>query len=198
MASRRVQPGCQWSEDLASILEGLGKAESDARQLVESLTDAQLNWQSATGRTWSIVQCLDHLAKTNTLYAEAMQSAVRKTPSGRQPTRGQIRPGWLERQFIKSMDAPARMKFRAPRKVIPAGSRTREEALATFCASHQEIRSLIAECGEVDLNRVRFRSPFIWAVRLTVGTGFLLMAAHERRHLWQARQVRSLIEALAA
>jgi hypothetical protein len=198
VVSEKVQPGCQWSEDLASILDGFGKAETDARQLVESLTDAQLNWQAATGRTWSIAQCFDHLAKTNTFYTEAMRCAVRKTPPGAQPRRDQIRPGWLEQQFIKSMDAPARKKFRAPRKVIPASFRTGDEVLATFCASHQEIRSLIAECGDVDLNMVRFKSPFVWAARFTVGTGFLLMSAHERRHLWQAKQVRSLVEALAA
>lgn len=198
MASESVQPGCQLSEDLVSILDDLGKAETDARQLVENLTDAQLNWQPAAGKTWSIAQCLDHLAKTNTFYTEAMCYAARKTPPGTRPRQGQIRPGWLERQLIKSMDAPARKKFRAPKKVIPAGFRTGEEVLAAFRTSHQEIRSLIAKCGDLDMNRVRFKSPFFWAARFTVGSGFLLMAAHERRHLWQAKQVRSFIEALAA
>ena len=116
MASESVQPGCQLPEDLVSILDDLGKTETDARQLVESLTDAQLNWQPAAGKTWSIAQCLDHLAKTNTLYADAMRCAVRNTPPGTRPRRGQIQPGWLESQFIKSMDAAARKKFRAPRR----------------------------------------------------------------------------------
>ena len=82
--------------------------------------------------------------------------------------------------------------------MIPAGFRRREEVLAAFCTSHQEIRSLIEECGDLDLNRVRFKRPFFWAARFTVGSGFLLMAAHERRHLWQAKQVLSFIETLAA
>lgn len=176
-----------------SVLDGLEKAETDARQLVESLTDTQLNWQATAGKTWSIAQCLDHLAKTNTFYTEAMRCAVRKTPPVKRTRLGPIRPGWLERQFIKSMDAPARKKFSAPKKVIPAEFRTGAEVLAAFCVSHQQMRSLIAECGDVDLNRVRFKSPFFWVARFTVGTGFLLMAAHERRHLWQAKQVLALI-----
>ena len=197
MASERLQPRCQLPEDLVSILDDLGKTETDARQLVESLTDAQLNWQPAAGKTWSIAQCLDHLAKTNTFYTEAMRCAVRRTVPGARPRRGRIQPGWLESQFIKSIDAPARRKFRAPRKVIPAGFRTGVEVLAAFCESHQEMRSLIAECGDLDLNTVRFKSPFVWAARFTLGTGFLLIAAHERRHLGQAKQVRFLIQAPA-
>lgn len=198
MASEKVQPGCQVPEDLVSILDGLEKAETKARQLVESLTDIQLNWQASVGKTWSIAQYLDHLAKTNTFYTEAMRCAMRKTPLGKRTRLGPIRPGWLERQLIMSMDAPARKKFSAPKTVIPADFRTVEEVLAAFRASHQEMRSLIAECGDVDLNRLRFKSRFVWAARFTVGTGFLLMAAHERRHLWQAKQVLAVIEARAA
>ena len=38
MASKTVQPGSQLPEDLVSILDGLGKTETDARQLVESIS----------------------------------------------------------------------------------------------------------------------------------------------------------------
>ncbi len=38
----------------------------------------------------------------------------------------------------------------------------------------------------VDKFRIRFPNPFLPALRFTVGAGFLIIAAHERRHLWQA------------
>ena len=57
MASETVRAGCQLPEDLVSILDSLGKAETDARQVVESLTDTQLTWQASVGKTWSIAQC---------------------------------------------------------------------------------------------------------------------------------------------
>jgi hypothetical protein len=92
------------------------------------------------------------------------------------------------------MDAPPGRKFRAPKKAVPTSHKNREEALAGFLSSHEEIRSLITEYNEIDLNRVRFKNPFVAILRFTVGTGLLVMAAHDRRHLWQARAVRSAID----
>ena len=93
------------------------------------------------------------------------------------------------------MDAPPRRKFRAPKKVQPAVFNGGEEVLAAFFGSHQEIRSVIQDCAGMDLNRFFwFRSPFVLWLSMTIGDGLLLMAAHERRHLWQAKHVCSLIE----
>lgn len=58
------------------------------------------------------------------------------------------------------MDALARKKFSAPKKVIPAGFGTGEEVLVEFYASHQEMRSLIAECGNFDLKGFDSRAHF--------------------------------------
>jgi hypothetical protein len=33
------------------------------------------------------------------------------------------------------------------------------------------------------------KSPAVSWIRLPLGSGFALMVAHERRHLWQARNV---------
>src|SRR5215469_8329081 len=38
-------------------------------------------------------------------------------------------------------------------------------------------------------NRVRFWNPFLPGLRFTVGTGFEIIARHERRHLLQAERV---------
>ena len=40
-----------------------------------------------------------------------------------------------------------------------------------------------------DLSKARVQSPASRWIRLDLGAGFALMAAHERRHLWQARRL---------
>jgi hypothetical protein len=50
------------------------------------------------------------------------------------------------------------------------------------------VRFLHAYAG-VDLAGVRFPNPFISAVRFSLATGLHVLAAHERRHLWQASNV---------
>jgi hypothetical protein len=51
------------------------------------------------------------------------------------------------------------------------------------------VRSVIEVVSDMDVNRIRFKNPFVPFFRFTVGTGLLVITAHDRRHLWQANQV---------
>ncbi|GAC1662091.1 MAG: DinB family protein [Candidatus Acidiferrum sp.] len=175
-------------EDLQAIADGLDKSDAEAREVVGGLNDAQVNWQPNDG-AWSIAQCLAHLAMTHAIYTNALRDAVQG--AGLVPRQRAIQPGWFGRYFIRTMDAPPRRKFTAPKKIVPQVSKSGAEVLADFLAAHQQTKSLVMECAELDLNRIRFKNPFIGVLRFTVGTGLLVMAAHDRRHLWQARQVRA-------
>ncbi|HEX4606444.1 MAG TPA: DinB family protein, partial [Candidatus Angelobacter sp.] len=57
--------------DLQAVLRDLERADDEARQLVNSLSDQQLNWQPGGGTGWSVAQCLDHMTQVNCLYATA-------------------------------------------------------------------------------------------------------------------------------
>ena len=174
-------------DDLQALLRDLDAADQEARQMAESLSEAQLNWQPADGKAWSVAQCLDHLAQVNTLYSSALRSAVRD--AGAVPQRhGPIKPGWFARWFIRAMEPP-RGKFKAQKKVLPAAHGSGSEVLRAFLTAHDGIRSLIYDAREMDLNRIRFTSPFIRLFHFPVGTGLLVIGAHDRRHLWQASQV---------
>ncbi|HET9364925.1 MAG TPA: DinB family protein [Candidatus Angelobacter sp.] len=81
-------------------------------------------------------------------------------------------------------------KFKSPRKVRPAAQQLNgAEVLKTFLAAHDQVRAVVEEARAVDLNRVRFRNPLLRFLPWTVGTGLLILGAHDRRHLWQAQQV---------
>jgi hypothetical protein len=49
---------------------------------------------------------------------------------------------------------------------------------------------MIADAADVDVNRATFVNPFLRFVRVKVSTGLSVVSAHDRRHLWQADQVR--------
>ncbi|MEX2663206.1 MAG: hypothetical protein WD227_14850 [Vicinamibacterales bacterium] len=48
------------------------------------------------------------------------------------------------------------------------------------------------------MNRATFQNPFIPVIRMRVSTGLHVVAAHDRRHLWQAEQVVHALRAAAA
>ena len=176
------------SADLPKILNDLDQADAEARRIVGSLNDQQMNWQPAPG-AWSVAQCLDHLAQINKIYVAALRDAVRKAPPGSKPRSGPIMPGLFSRWFIQVLEPPPRRKLKAPKKVIQLPPKTGPELLPAFLAAHDEIRALVEESREMDLNRIRFVNPFVPLIRFTVGTGLMVVGAHDRRHLWQAQQV---------
>lgn len=175
--------------DLRAIIDELDRTDQQARELVSSLSEAQLNWQPDGGTGWSVAQCLEHLAQSTALYTPALLAAVRKAKTSPAHTRKPIRPGWLGRLFIRELEPPPKRKIKAQKKVMPAAHLDGAEVLKAFLAAHTQVRALVEEAQELDLNRIRFRNPFLRLLPWTVGTGLMVIGAHDRRHLWQAQQV---------
>jgi DinB family protein len=178
-------------DDLARVLSDLDAADAEARRLVASLSEAQLQWQphNDAGAGWSVAQCLDHLARINAIYIAALRGAVQQSKPGSAPRRGPIQPGWFGRWFIAQMEPPVRRKLKAPKKAVPGPARTGPELLSAFIAAHDQVRALVHDSRELDLNKIRFTNPFISIIHFTVGTGLMVIGAHDRRHLQQANLV---------
>ena len=93
----------------------------------------------------------------------------------------------LRRVAGASGEAPV---ARTGTRAAGAGFRSREEILGAYHDAHTFVRRLIASAAEVDINRATFPNPFLRIIRMRVSTALLTLAAHDRRHLWQAEQVR--------
>ena len=52
------------------------------------------------------------------------------------------------------------------------------------------MRRFIRENHDLDLASIRFVNPFVAGVRFSLATGLHVITAHDRRHLWQAWNVR--------
>jgi hypothetical protein len=169
------------------IVSELDAADTRARSLAKGLTATQLNWQPRPG-AWSVGQCLEHLCISNEVYARPIAAALNGAPSGRVD---EITPGWFGRWFIRNYIEPTTQKTRAraPRKIAPVATRIDASILDRFIASNDKVRELVSLGCEHDVNRVRFKNPFVPLIRFTVGTGFQIIARHNHRHLLQAERV---------
>src|SRR3984893_78775 len=172
-----------WSVRLAADLDANDQA---AKKLVAELTEEQLNWQPARG-SWSVGQCLEHLCITNEAYLTSIYAALKgKSDSSVE----QITPGWFARWFIRSFvePSPNSKRVSAPLKIRPA-AHVDHTVLERFLSENRSCRELFVRTRGKDVNRIRFWNPFVPGVRFTVGTGFEIIAGHERRHLLQAERV---------
>lgn len=181
--------------DIRALEDALNAAEHDARAIVSGLTDAQGTWRAEPG-SWSVAECLDHLATSNRVYLRAMQPAAERALAAGRRRRGPARPGVIGGWFVHTLEPPVTPRFRmkAPKSIRPRTSPPLQDAVGQFLASQDEVRAFLRKYADIDLVGIRFVNPFIRAVRFSLATGLHVIAAHERRHLWQARRVRQAAE----
>ena len=67
------------------------------------------------------------------------------------------------------------------------------EIVAEFMDWQDKFGDTIRLADGLDLRRARGRSPAFPLVKWSLGSQFAITLAHERRHLWQARQVRNAV-----
>ena len=181
--------------DIKDLEDQLDAAERDAQALAAGLAEERGGWHVETG-SWSVAECLDHLATANRVYLHAMKEpAIRAREQGRF-RRGPAAPGFVGRRFVRTMEPPVKAPFRmkTPRIVEPCSGPPLANAFASFMASQDEVRAFLRAYADLDLAAVQFPNPFVRGIRFSLATGLHVIAAHERRHLWQAWRVRRAAE----
>ena len=173
-----------WSVRLIDELDTIDRRVND---LARGLSPEQLNWKP-TENLWSVGQCLQHLYAANEVYLPAIANALGDRPPS--PVQD-ITPGWLGRWFIRTYIEPSSRgkRARAPRKIAPA-EQIDPSVLDQFLRSNDVARDLVRRAGAYNINRIRFRNPFIPVLRFTVGTGLEIVWRHQRRHLLQAERIK--------
>jgi hypothetical protein len=182
-------------EDIRSLQEQLLANERDAEALVAGLTAEQGVWRPEPG-AWCVAECLDHLATADRVYLAAMRDPAERARAEGRRRRGPAKPGWLGALFVSTFEPPPKWwsTLKAPRKIRPRTSPPLADAFAAFMASHAQVRAFLREHADLDLAGAMFPNPFIKGLRLSLATGFNVLTAHARRHLWQARGVRQRLE----
>src|SRR6185295_4764971 len=93
--------------------------------------------------TWSIADCLNHLAVTGNQSLPRIRRAIVEARSRGLLGRGPFRHGKIGNLFIRLMDAPPRIKFKVPKPYRPSPDLSVSEIVAGFFLLQQEmIRAL--------------------------------------------------------
>ncbi|MFL6279219.1 MAG: DinB family protein [Vicinamibacterales bacterium] len=176
--------------DLQRLIDEIDDADRRGAAIAASCTDDQFHWRPRDNQGWSIAQCLDHLGVMNLVYGTAIRTGIEAAQRRGSTRRGPGTPGYIGGKFVQSMEPPVTRRWRAPRKGKPSPTKDRQTILDQSRAAHDLTRQLIADAAMIDANRARFKNPFLPLVRFSVATGLFVIAAHDRRHLWQADQVK--------
>lgn len=164
----------------------------DAAALIAGMSDAQLNWKPAP-TSWSVGQCLMHLARGTDAVLPAIDRAIGKArEKGWPPPTGAVRFGWMARMMVGSMEPP-------PKRIMktwsmfepPTETLRRDDVVQALNASRDRILERTGQAEAVNYRKAIVVSPVSWLIRIPLGGYLAFLAAHDRRHLYQAQQIKA-------
>jgi hypothetical protein len=165
---------------------------TEARELAAGLTEPQFNWRPAPDR-WSIEECLAHLTIVGQVEVRAIESAVDRAKAKGVTGTGPFEyPAW-ERFILRETEPPVRHSVSAPKRFRPLHGQPITGILPTFLHLQREFMLQIERADGLDLRRVKVPTPITRLLKLSLGATLAQAAAHERRHIAQARHVRELL-----
>lgn len=174
---------------VASFEAQLRDIEEDAKDLCADLTPEQLTRQPLSGG-WSIQECLVHLNVTGELYLEKLEPIIDAANAEGKRGINPLRYGLLAGLFIRAQEPPVRWRMSSPRAFRPVFTQD-ASALPTFLDLQARMRDLLLRAEGLSVNKLMITSPESKWLKMSATEAFGLLLAHERRHLWQARRVKS-------
>jgi hypothetical protein len=104
---------------------------------------------------------------------------------------GPFRYGWFSRLLIREMEPPPKRRMKTPLEGSAGENHRAADVLPEFARLRDEMAQRVRRSDGLDLARLRTISPVNRLIRLPLGAYFAFILAHDRRHLWQAREVRN-------
>lgn len=171
--------------DIPGQLTGeLNEATQRARRLVER-TDGRVFTVRPVPNSWSAAECLSHLTLTGKSFIPVIQDAIAKAKAEKKH-KHHLSVDVLGNVLRWLMEPPVRRHFKTKAPFVPRASRPKFEAWAEFASLQSQLMYEALEANDVDFRAITVVSVFDRHIHYSLYSAFRIIAAHERRHLWQA------------
>lgn len=179
-------------EPLEAIEAELNDATERAKRLVQRVDGRRFTVRPDPSR-WSAAECLAHLSLSSEEMLPVIREAIDKAPRNGKARKAKM--DWLGAALRWFLEPPVRTRVKAIARFVPKSVRAKAETLAEFTSLQARLIDVLHDAKGVDLTGVRVVSPFDRRVKYNLYSAFRILAAHERRHLWQAEQAVAALSA---
>ena len=175
------------SDQLEAARLALARCEQQGLTLADSISDSQWISRPANG-SWSPAECFAHLNLTTSAMLPLLQAGAQEARTKQWTSRSSLHVGVLARMLCWFLEPPYKMRITTQPAFAPSGVADRIDVLTAWKDKHQAIDMFIRNSAGLALDRPIIVSPFDprGRVRYSVYAALIILAAHERRHLWQA------------
>jgi hypothetical protein len=175
---------------LASLLEQFHRATRDADKLVLGRAAGELTSRLHPG-SWSATECLDHLARTTLSFLPAISRAIATAP--KLATNRPLRTGTITLLLIRNLEPPYRLRYKVIPELVPQETGF-EAAWSNFEKSQSQLSEAVHAAVGFAIDKVQVRCPVYARISYNVYGAFRMLAAHQRRHLWQMQQILTALD----
>ncbi len=183
--------------DAAALAREVNDCRQRLNDLLKDLSPGQFV-QRPDPAKWSMAECIAHLSITASVVQKLMRKAITRARESNLRGQGPFDYGWRGRVLIWIAEPPPKFRIPAPKSVAPALSIDNpHQIVPDFMKAQDEWENLVREAEGLDLSCItcgRLSSAF----RCQMSGGLMWMMAHQRRHLWQAENVKKQLTAKAA
>ena len=153
------------------------------REMFSAHDEARLKQRPPKGG-WCAAECIVHLTLTTGNYEPIFQDGFARAVKGREP----YVKDFKGRLLIWIMEPPYRMGVKTRASFEPVNVGPVAQVLADFLDSQKTMFARVERANGLALDQVKVASPFKESVTYNMYSLFWIIAAHQRRHIWQARQ----------
>lgn len=170
--------------ELGRQLDALVRRTRDLAGAVDAET---LSRRPAAGG-WSAAECIDHLNATARLYLPVFDDAIEAARRG--GLTGDRADGrtLLGRLVVWTMEPPPRFRMGTWDELEPARTHDPAALVEAFASLHGALAAQLEGAVDLDRKRIKVRSLLDSRLKLSLDDWYAFMAAHARRHLWQAER----------
>ena len=182
---------------LEEVESEIDDATKRAWELVKS-TEPRLFTVRPNPSSWSAAECLAHLSISTELFLPVIAESIeegrkRNLTAKRKPSMDLL--GRVLRWFL---EPPIRKRVTTSAPFVPKAVRAKADAFGEFSSLQSKLVDLLHQAGGLDLGKLKIVSPFDKRVRYNLYSAFLIIVAHQRRHLWQAEKAVADLKASAS
>jgi hypothetical protein len=172
--------------DVEAWLAQVEASKSWFHRRVLSLSIEQLRWRPDL-RRWSVAECLHHLNLTIELYLPKIEGAIVRGRRGEEGPRCSL-CDQAEIDALLLFEPPVTVAGPAPTPTMPMAAIDPDWLVERFHDTRDRYADAVRRTDGLALLSVRIVEPVYPNVQ-TLGGTLALIAAHDRRHMWQAERV---------
>ena len=169
-------------------LEAQFVAISGSIQSMVRLAGPDLCCRPPAPGAWSAAECIQHLSLSADAYFPVWQQVIATAGPRKAEVNAPYRIDFWGRLLCWILEPPARIRSKTPAPFQPVECGRIDQVIDGFLDRLERIVAALRRCRGRAIDEVKMASPVDSRVRYSVWSSFVVNAAHERRHLWQAEQ----------